>query len=117
MPRRYQSCKFGCGTTLFIAQRAFKENTLIDDDGNAQLCDFGLAKVLENVPTGLTTTTPPACTLRYAAPELVKAEALLHTLKSDVWAWGGLVLAVSLVLPFSFSIMTSILDRRFGSSV
>lgn len=78
-----------------ISYAAFQENTLIDDFGNAQLCDFGLAKVLEDVPTGLTTTTPVACTLRYAAPELVKAEVLRHTLQSDLWAWGCLFLGVS----------------------
>lgn len=58
------------------------------------LCDFGLAKVLEETPTGLTTEANPAYTLRYAAPELLRESVSLHTLPSDVWAWGCLFLAV-----------------------
>lgn len=59
------------------------------------LCDFGLAKVLEDVPTGLTTTDTPACSIRYAAPEVILS-GLPHTLQSDVWSWGCAALVVSL---------------------
>lgn len=58
------------------------------------LCDFGLARILEDVPSGLTTTSARGCTFRYAAPELVLGDGL-HSLAGDVWAWGCLLLVVS----------------------
>lgn len=63
--------------------------------GNALLCAFRLAKVLEAVPSGLTTSNSPCYTLRYAAPELFAGSGSLHTLATDVWAWGCLLSAVS----------------------
>lgn len=72
----------------------YQENTLIDEEGNAQLCDFGLAKILEDVPSGLTTTSTSCCSVRYAAPELLHDDSS-HGLESDMWAWGCLVLVVS----------------------
>ena len=45
---------------------------LIDDAGNARLCDFGLASLLgEESGSGLTTTTDYTGTARYTAPELI----------------------------------------------
>lgn len=70
-----------------------QENTVIDAYGNAQLCDFGLAKILDDVPSGLTTTRASSYTIRYAAPEIIMGESL-HTIASDMWAWGCLVLFV-----------------------
>lgn len=72
-----------------------KENTLVNDSGDAVLCDFGLARILEDVPSGLTTTSAPGCTLRYAAPELVSGDGSVHSLASDAWAWGCLLFLVS----------------------
>lgn len=68
---------------------------LIDDNGNAQLCDFGLAKTLGNTPSGLTVTKTAGWSLRYAAPELIKYDQVSHALNSDMWAWGCLLLVVS----------------------
>lgn len=68
---------------------------MIDDDENALLCDFGLARVLEEVPSGLTTTSIGTCSLRYAAPELISDDVSPHTLPSDMWALGCLLLVVS----------------------
>lgn len=59
------------------------------------LCDFGLARVLEEVPSGLTTSKVTLGTPRYASPELVMEDDPLRDLPSDVWAWGCLVLEVS----------------------
>lgn len=87
-----------------VADLSFlQENTLVDDQGNAQLCDFGLAKILDDVPSGLTITKTTAWSLRYAAPELVANREKLHTLRSDVWAWGCLALVVSAPKPFQLS--------------
>lgn len=47
------------------------------------------------MPSGLVTTKTTSYTLRYASPELVRGETL-HTLASDVWAWGCLLFFVSL---------------------
>lgn len=77
-----------------------QENTLIDDDGNAQLCDFGLAKILEAVPSGLTTSDTISRSLRYAAPELLNNNKPAHTLPSDAWAWGCLLLVVRFRIDF-----------------
>lgn len=76
-----------------------QENTLIDDSGSAQLCDFGLAKVLDAEPTGLTTTKTTSWSLRYAAPELIRNDQSSHTLESDVWAWACLLFVVRSQLP------------------
>ncbi|KAG8892384.1 hypothetical protein FRB99_002739 [Tulasnella sp. 403] len=55
------------------------------------LCDFGLAKTMENMPTGLTTSTfNKAGSLPYESPELLK-DASPRSLESDVWAWGCLL--------------------------
>lgn len=58
------------------------------------LCDFGLARVLEEIPSGLTTRSAKIGTLRYVSPELMLASSARHTRESDVWAWGCLFLEV-----------------------
>lgn len=59
------------------------------------LCDFGLARIQTEDPSGLTTTASPKYTTRYASPELVMESGARITLASDVWAWGCLFLDVS----------------------
>lgn len=51
--------------------------------------------MLEDEPSGLTTSGSPKWTTRYASPELLMEEEARHTLESDVWAWGCLLLHVS----------------------
>lgn len=74
-------------------------NILIDDDGNACLCDFGLASFLgEEAGTGFTTTTEYVGTARYAAPEIfnrpVDAVGFMATPASDVFSFGCVVYEV-----------------------
>jgi serine/threonine protein kinase len=47
-----------------------KGNVLIDDDGVARLCDFGLAHLVVTGSENSTTATCNVGTIRYAAPEL-----------------------------------------------
>lgn len=58
-------------------------------------CDFGLAKAIEEGPSGLTTSKNPAGTTRYLSPELLEEETPQRTLKSDVWAWACVFAEVS----------------------
>lgn len=53
---------------------------------------------MQDVPSGLTTAKTANWTTRYAAPELVSVEEASHTLQSDVWAWGCLVLVVRMLV-------------------
>lgn len=91
-----------------------QENTVIDDDGNAQLCDFGLAQILDTEPSGLTTTNTTSCSLRYAAPEIIKSNKRAHGLESDVWAWGCLVLVVCLGYTPTSTVLTYHLTVAHG---
>ncbi|KAG8893202.1 hypothetical protein FRB99_002140, partial [Tulasnella sp. 403] len=70
------------------------DNVLINDDGEAMLCDFGLSKLLEDVPSGLTTTNGQKGTLRYMAPEQF-GEKPLYTTETDVYAFGCLAIGVA----------------------
>ena len=61
-------------------------NIIVGCDGFAKLCDFGLAKALDE-PTGLTTVGAAQGTPRYMSPELVEEENGVATLASDIWAF------------------------------
>jgi serine/threonine protein kinase len=65
-------------------------NVLIDDSGNAQICDFGLMRIyLEEGSSGMTTTSAHTGTDRYLAYELVKeGENAIPTVASDIYATG-----------------------------
>lgn len=65
------------------------KNILLGDRLQAQICDFGLARAVQDLPTGYTTQGGPG-TVGYRAPEI-----WLHyksSLKGDVYSFGGLVL-------------------------
>lgn len=74
----------------------WQDNTLVHITGRAMLCDFGLAKIVEDVPSGLTTSSLPLGTPAYMSPELLNVLDASHTANSDVWSWGCLLLVVSL---------------------
>ncbi|KIO32988.1 hypothetical protein M407DRAFT_46371, partial [Tulasnella calospora MUT 4182] len=71
------------------------ENVLINDHLEAVLSDFGLGRVLVGlgVHTGFTTSDTAHGTLRYMAAELFAQGGLRSSLQTDVYAFGGLMLA------------------------
>ncbi|KAG8928760.1 importin-alpha export receptor [Tulasnella sp. 417] len=72
-------------------------NVLITDNAGAILCDFGLARLADGQSSGLTTTKTIKGSIRYMSPELFDEDPV-HTLSSDVWAYGCLVLKVGCFL-------------------
>ncbi|KAG8815778.1 hypothetical protein FRC19_000814, partial [Serendipita sp. 401] len=68
-------------------------NILIDEDGSAKICDFGLIRLIkEEVNTGMTTTTLHTGTTRYLSRELVTAKKPMPTMASDCHAFGCIAL-------------------------
>ena len=61
-------------------------NILVTSDGEPEIVDFGIAKLLEEDDAGLTRTNERPMTLDYAAPEQIEGSAI--TTATDVWALG-----------------------------
>ncbi|KAG8891135.1 hypothetical protein FRB99_003842, partial [Tulasnella sp. 403] len=73
------------------ADRVSQLNVLVNDLRRAMICDFGLARSMESMPSGLTTSTFNQCgSIAYQSPELVMGVSR-RSLESDVWAWGCLL--------------------------
>ncbi|KAG9019710.1 hypothetical protein FRB90_010980 [Tulasnella sp. 427] len=70
------------------------DNVIITDDIVASLCDFGISRVMTSLGThtGLTTSGQGAGTAGFQAKELFDEDSS-PTEKSDVYAFGGLILA------------------------
>jgi len=68
------------------------ENVLIDENGNALLADFGLARFRE-VPDLAIEINGPYGTIPYLAPEVLTRRGF-YTEKVDVWAFGMMTLAI-----------------------
>lgn len=68
-------------------------NVLVNDQEDVKLCDFGVSKLLQDAPSGFTTTASIKGTLRYSAKELLQEDAESTTM-SDVYAFGSLILQV-----------------------
>jgi eukaryotic-like serine/threonine-protein kinase len=77
-------------------------NVLVDAAGTARLLDFGIAKPLSDIDEalraeGATETTMRAFSLKYAAPEQLKGEAI--GVGCDIYALGGLLCELLTDLP------------------
>ncbi|KAG8870978.1 hypothetical protein FRB97_009190 [Tulasnella sp. 331] len=69
------------------------DNVLINNSGDASLCDFGLARIIQQLGTGLTTSGQGQGGKGFIAPELLDCEeGDGKTKQSDVYAFGGLML-------------------------
>jgi len=75
------------------------ENILITDQGEAELCDFGLAKALEDVRTGFTTSSGsgPGGTTLYMAPEVLNEGE--RSTASDIYSFGCVIVDVVSGIP------------------
>ncbi|CAM6098134.1 unnamed protein product [Calypogeia fissa] len=76
---------------LVLHRDVKSSNIMLDEDWNAKLGDFGLARLVDH--QGAATTTQPAGTLGYIAPEVFPRGKF--TDKTDVFAFGGVVLEVA----------------------
>jgi serine/threonine protein kinase len=73
---------------ILNTEAALKGNILIDDELNARICDFGIARLLaEEGTSGFTTTSEHTGTERYLSYELILSDELsAPTTASDVYA-------------------------------
>lgn len=75
-------------------------NILVTDERTAVIADFGLSQLADSTESGLTTTKSIKGSFRYLSPELLD-EGARHTLQSDVWAFGCVMMEVLTgMLPF-----------------
>ena len=63
-------------TILSCSNKKVQQNVVINNIGCAQLCDFGLSQILDDLPSGFTSLEMG--TLRYMAPELLDGD-------NDTW--------------------------------
>ena len=70
-------------------------NVLVTEDGNVQLCDFGVAGVIENKFDKRTTVIG---TPHWMAPELFDPSASYGT-EVDIWAFGAMIYEIASGLP------------------
>lgn len=75
------------------------ENILVTDDLHIVICDFGISRIMSE--SNFTTTSSAKGSPIYMSPELFSSNPR-STLRSDVWAWGCLVLQItSGIRPYS----------------
>jgi len=68
-------------------------NILMTPLGRAQLCDFGLSRIITSEGPSLHTTANFKGSLRWCSPEVFNGEK--RTPESDVWSWGVLAFQVA----------------------
>ncbi|KAG8946385.1 hypothetical protein FRC03_001389 [Tulasnella sp. 419] len=77
-------------------------NVLADDQGHARITDFGLSRVLQEGPSGFTTSSGITGTHRWMAPELFMTEGANYNTASDIYAMSLLILEIYTgKIPFS----------------
>jgi len=78
-------------------------NVFITNEGEPQICDFGIAKVFhETHENTVSKTMSPATNVRYAAPELIEHNDFRATTYSDTYSFALLILeCITEAPPFS----------------
>jgi len=73
-----------------IVHRDLKpRNILVEPNGTPRLLDFGICKLLEDLPGAETSTSAELMTPAYASPEQVRGETI--TVASDIYALGAVL--------------------------
>lgn len=72
------------------------QNVLISDNMEALLCDFGISRIITESTTDMTTLGRATGTAGFASKEVIEGSG--PTEKGDVYAFGGLILAVRFFL-------------------
>ncbi|CCO30164.1 hypothetical protein BN14_04188 [Rhizoctonia solani AG-1 IB] len=67
-------------------------NVLIDQEGRACICDFGLSRFMKDF---MSIDTTFGGTIRWMAPEQLRAETMIVSLPADIFSWGMLSLEVA----------------------
>ncbi|CAN8100843.1 unnamed protein product [Discula destructiva] len=86
-------------------------NVLVTDTGGVQLCDFGVAGIIETKFDKRSTVTG---TLNWMAPELFDSSVSYGT-EVDIWAFGSLAFEAATGLPPNAKNMSRINIPQFGS--
>ena len=88
-------CESRANDVNMIMQR----NVVIDECGEARLCDFGLSSMIaEQSAELISVTSSVKGTCRFMAPELFASDDARPTTRSDIWAYGCVVLEVGIHL-------------------
>jgi serine/threonine protein kinase len=67
---------------------AQQKNVLVDDNGHARLCDFGLTRLKYEMTSKPITDVPPGGALRYLAPELSAGPSIFRTTQAtDIYSF------------------------------
>lgn len=90
------------------------ENVIVKNDLQAALCDFGVSRIFEGI-AGVSDSTitgdMAGRTAGYQAKELLQENAPSASAPGDVYALGGLTLAVRSLLPFGMPFINAFLPQ------
>ncbi|GAB1525349.1 hypothetical protein RhiTH_008508 [Rhizoctonia solani] len=76
-------------------------NVLVDQGGRACICDFGLSRFMKDF---MSIDTTFGGTIRWMAPEQLRAETMIVSLPADIFSWGMLSLEVGWFLNISSTV-------------
>ena len=79
--------------SVYPDSRRSQSNIVIDDFGNPRITDFGLATIVRDPNSYVSTSEDQGHTLRWTAPEIFGGEAA--TRESDVFSFGMVIIEVS----------------------
>lgn len=83
---------------IHLSDSSFQSNILIDDEGKARLCDFGLSSIAADFQSTSHLTSTIGGNVRWAAPELYHIyeddSTPSVTKYSDIYSFGSVMLEV-----------------------